>query len=322
MRIKQAVRHPVFWMGLVAYAIMFLVTGNITDDDSAASKEIGFSAYILWAQILAALSAVWVAPLLYAVAFSWLLTDALHRRQWPIVLFFMNPFVIVNICDVYNRFLLSLVLATLLAHAVHNARFTVSTAATATLAALHPINVAFVAFTLSPFVAFFLPITFSAFQDIVPWEFLSQLFPDKVQLYQQFGDNISLYSGGNFQIAQEILVEGSTFQKVIASALPGVYTANPLWWHTPLAMLIGTWYTAILWTSRNRVAIALLAVPTIAALSFAVGNSAVLARHFLPLFYLALVLFSPRAANGAALFGIAAVWGRSMRARLDVRHRW
>lgn len=322
MQLRQAVRAPVFWICLVAYGILFLVTGNLSDDDNAASKEIGFSAYILWAKILAVLSAAWVAPLVYGVAFSWLMADALHRRHWPIVLFFLNPFVIVNICDVYNRFLLSLVLATFMAHAVHNARFVLSTALTATLAALHPINVAFVAFALSPFVAFFVPLTFSAFQDIVPWEFMNELFPDKVQLYQQFGDNISLYSGGNFQISQEVLVEGSTLQKVAASALPGVYTATPLWWHAPLAMLIGSWYVAILWTSRNRLAIAMLAVPTIATLSSAVGNSAVLARHFLPLFYLALVLFSPRAANGAALVGIAAVWGRIIRARPDARRRW
>lgn len=310
MQLRLLVRDPLFWCSLSAYLALFMLVGNATDDDNAASKDIGFSAYILWAKLLSGLSLTWFAPAIYGAAFAWLLTEALRRRHWSIVLFFCNPFVIANICDVYNRFLLSILLASVLARAIHGARFWAATSAAAALAALHPINVAFMAFLVSPFAAFFVPTMFSVFQDLVPWEIMNELFPDKVRLYQQFGDNISLYAGGNFQIAQDILTEGNTLQRIAASGLPGVYTANPLWWHAPLAIMIAIWYVSIFWVARNRLAIALVTISTIGTLALAVGNSAVLARHFLPLFYLALALFAERPANGSSLLGLASVWGR------------
>jgi hypothetical protein len=179
----------------------------------------------------------------------------------------------------------------------------------AAFAALHPINLVFLAFAVSPMVAIGIPASLSAAQTLLSWDVFTELFPDKVELYRQFGDNIALTASGNFQIDPEVLTNGSFVSRFVAAAFPGAFSVNEAWWLPLVALFIAAWYALVLSMSKNPLTCALLAAASITTLSLVVGNSAVLARHFLPLFYFSLLLFSQRLPVSPMWLGIITVAG-------------
>ena len=77
MPVKKTLRDPVFWLFAALYAVAFVVTGNMSDDDSAASKDIGVSAYLLWAKVISTLSATQAVPVIYGLGLA---AAVLHRH--------------------------------------------------------------------------------------------------------------------------------------------------------------------------------------------------------------------------------------------------
>jgi hypothetical protein len=155
-------------------------------------------------------------------------------------------------------------------------------------------NLVFLVFALSPALAIVAPLSVSLAQTFLSLDVIDYLFADKVELFRQFGDNIALSAGGNFQIDPNLYLDGNGVQWFVAAALPGLFTTNEAWWVYGMAAYTAIWYVAIFSFVRAKLVCALLALACIGTLSLFVGNSAVIMRHFLPLFYFALLLFSER----------------------------
>jgi CHASE2 domain-containing sensor protein len=169
-------------------------------------------------------------------------------------------------------------------------------------------------------VAIGIPASLSAAQTLRSWDVFNDLFPDKVELYQQLGDNIALSASGNFQIDPDVLTNGSLVGRLLAAAFPGAFSVNDAWWLPLVAIFVAAWYALVLSMSRNPLTCGLLAAASITTLSLVVGNSAVLARHFLPLFYFSLLLFSQRLPVSPMWLGFITVAGATRKAasrRLD-----
>ena len=108
---KNLLRHPLFWGVLFAHALVYFLYGSAIDTDGAAAKDINFSAYIAFTKIITVLSIASLMPFVYGAFLAASVTIHFRARNWPAAIFFANPFVIYNACDVFNRFVLSLALA-------------------------------------------------------------------------------------------------------------------------------------------------------------------------------------------------------------------
>ena len=301
-------RSTLLFAGLaIGYLILFALIGYSDDADNIAGRAFDGSIHVLIFGAIARLGLGGAMPFVYAVVVAHILSGHIRRREWERVLFFASPMVLVNVTDVYNRFMLCLVCAQLIDWGLRRRRFGVAAIAGLTFTSTHPFNAVFILGSAVPLLSPVLILLVSVSTEFPQVDaLLGPLFSDKRALLHTFGTDLPYLSQGTYAI--DPALRGVAFGVVwwAAVVLPGIGTSvSPLvGWGA--AAYHAVWIAGILALTPYRRDMLLVLVPMTVLVAMFIGNSAVGYRHLLPVFYGALMIFgrAPRAAGRGFAFGL------------------
>lgn len=299
---RNALFSFTFYVVLLVYGVCFALFGWTVDSDFVARSTNVFNIGVWWAKLLSATSP-YLGAVCFGLTIALIITYSVREKQWAVIVFFTNPFVIKNCVDVYNRFCIALALAFLVSAFLRSDRKLRALMCFSVFSLMHPLNFCVCILLLLPPVVISVPFVSAAIHFIPDIPFFDIIFREKVILVDTFGADKPLLAGGNFKVDPNLFYKNELFW-IIGIAFPGAFLHYNTFETSVVAFGYIFWYIALLAMLNNRWLIISITVSLIIIISLFVGNSAVAHRHLLPAIFMCIVTFGRMQSNISLWRGI------------------